>query len=107
MEQSLRANFTVRMFDGAEDALDYARKAPSIDILVSELDLGNSPLGGCNIAREVKQRFPDSLVFIFLGGRPDDHRLDILSALSRVTILDKPLGALFLSRRIRKTLNSS
>jgi hypothetical protein len=106
LEKGLRRHFNLRIFARAEEALDYARSAAGIDILVSELNLGSSPLGGCNVAREVKARFPESLIFIFRGGGADDHRLGILGALSRVTLLDKPFGALFLSRRIRSVLRS-
>jgi len=102
MEQGLRSNFDLIVFANAESALEYIRSAKSVDVLVSELDLGRSPIGGCNIARELKQRFPDSFVFMFLSGNADDHRLDILSSLTRVRLLDKPFGAFFLSRRVKK-----
>src|SRR6185503_13826853 len=98
MEQSLKTQFDLRIFANTESALEYIRSAESVDVLVSQLDFGGSPIGGCNIARELKQRFPDSFVFMFLGEHSDDHRLDILSSLTRVTLLDKPFGALFLSR---------
>jgi DNA-binding response OmpR family regulator len=107
MERDLRTGFRTQVFDNAEMALDHVRVAKGIDVLVSELDLGSSPLGGCNVARELKSRFPQSLVFVFVSAGADDHRLDILSALHGVTFLDKPFGAFFLARRIRNAMHGS
>ena len=84
--------------------MDYVRSAKKIDVLVTELDVEGSPLGGCNLARDVKKRFPKAMVYVFSDETADAHRLAVLNVLTDVTILKKPFGALFLSRRIRETL---
>lgn len=104
LETSLKNAFDLKVFSVAADAFDYAKSTKGIDILVTELDVGSSPLGGCNVARTVKLHFPDCWIYVFSSARAADHRLATLSGLSKVTVLTKPLDVFFLPRRIREAL---
>lgn len=105
MEQSLEKFFRLCVFSGSEEASTFARSASKLDVLVTDLDLGVSALGGCNIAREVAQLFPESPIFVFSGERHQDHRLVILRAMKKVKIISKPFGAFRIVREVKKALN--
>ena len=105
MEKSLGKFFRLCVFSGFEEASVFVRSASKLDVLVTDLDLGVSAIGGCNIAREVRQMFPESPIFAFSGERRQDHRLVILRAMKRVKILSKPFGAIRIVHEIKKALN--
>ena len=72
--------FRVCAFSTAEDALAFVRSTVTLDVLITDLDLGLSAIGGCNIARDVEQKFPQSRIFVFSDTPANDHRLLILRA---------------------------
>lgn len=105
MERALSHSFRVCVFSSTEDALTFVRSTEELDVLITELDLGLSALGGCNIARDVEHRFPNALVFVFSGATENDHRLVILRGAKGVRYLSKPLDALLVARRLKMALN--
>jgi len=107
MEAALSNCFRVCVFSGPEDALAFVRSTHSLDVLVTDLDLGLSALGGCNIARDVRERFPESLIFVFSNGDANDHRLVILRGMSGIKLLFKPFGAFSLVRQVKAALASA
>jgi hypothetical protein len=104
MERSLGERFRICLFSGTEDAIAFARTAPRIDVLVTDLDLGLSALGGCNIARDVQHRFPQALIYVFARAAANDHRLLILRGTENLRLLTKPWGALSLAKEVRRAL---
>lgn len=100
MERSLGKLFRVCAFSTAEDALAFVRSTVTLDVLITDLDLGLSAIGGCNIARDVEQKFPQSRIFVFSDTPANDHRLLILRGMKKVKYLTKPFGAFFLSRHV-------
>ncbi|MGK5088146.1 hypothetical protein WDW86_11360 [Bdellovibrionota bacterium FG-2] len=104
MKQSLTGTYRLLVFAGNENTRDFIRTARCIDVLITELDLGVATFGGCNIARDVKDRFPDSKIFVFANAESDDYRLMILRSMKTVRFLRKPLDAVFLSRHVKSAL---
>ena len=105
MERSLNQLFRVCVFSSSEDALTFARSTPAFDALVTDLDLALSALGGCNVARDVRARFPEVPIFIFSGTSDSDHRLIILRGMSGIRFMSKPFGGLFIAQRVQAALN--
>jgi len=105
-EAALSNYFRVCVFSSSEDALGFVRSTQKLDVLVTDLDLGLSALGGCNIARDVRERFPESLIFVFSNGDANDHRLAILRGMSGIKFLFKPFGAFSLVRQVKAALAS-
>ena len=105
LERSLSKEFRLSCFSGAEDALAFIQTTSSLDVLVTGLKTDFSPLGGCNIARGARQRFPNALIYVFSSGLPsDDYRVNLLRTMVDIKILSTPLNALFLRRKIRSAL---
>jgi CheY-like chemotaxis protein len=104
MENALSQSFRICVFSTSEDALAFVRSTQTIDVLITDLDLALSALGGCNIARDVRARFPLVPIFVFSGASDSDHRLVILRAMKRVRFMSKPFGALFIARRVQAAL---
>jgi DNA-binding NarL/FixJ family response regulator len=105
LERTLSDSFHVSVFSNTEDALAFVGSAHSLDVLVTDLDLGLSALGGCNIARDVAHRFPKSRIFVFSDGiAANDHRLLILRDMKMVQFLSK-FEAVFLARRLSRELS--
>lgn len=100
MARALRDKFRLHIFSGTDEALDFVRSTPHVDVLITELDFRSSALGGCNIAREVDQRFRNASIFVFLNGDSDDHRLMMLRGIKTVRFLTKPFDAFFLVRYV-------
>jgi DNA-binding NtrC family response regulator len=105
MEKALSRWFRVCIFSTVEDATAFVRSTKSLDVLITDLDLSLSVLGGCNIAREVHQVFPQCHIFIFRSSNEDDHRMMILNGMNRVKFLTKPFGSLFLVSHVKTALN--
>lgn len=102
MERRLRKLFRINVFSNAKDALAFVRSTSELDALVTDLDLGVSTLGGCNIAREAAQQFPNARIFVFSDGlAANDHRILILRDLSTVKLLSK-VEAVFLAGRLSR-----
>jgi len=104
MERSLGEQYRVRSFSNSEKALASVRSIHYLDLLITELDLVGSVLGGCNIAREVKQRFPKTPILVFLDTRSGDHRVELLSGMERVRFISKPWDAIFIGRNVATVL---
>jgi len=104
MEKTLSKWFRLCVFSGSEEASAFARSVTDFGVLITDLDLGVSPLGGCNIARDVNKRFPNSPIFVFSEANLNDHRHVILQGMKQVKFLSKPFGALFLVREIKNAL---
>ena len=83
MEKALNKWFRVCIFSTTEDALAFVRSTRSLDVLITDLDLSLSVLGGCNIAREVHQIFPECHIFIFKNSAENDHRMMILNGMNQ------------------------
>jgi CheY-like chemotaxis protein len=105
MEINLSKWFRVCVFSTTEDALAFVRSIKSLDVLVTDLDLSLSILGGCNIAREVHQLFPECNIFIFKSSVENDHRMVILNGMNKIKFLSKPFGSLFLVSNIKSALS--
>jgi DNA-binding response OmpR family regulator len=104
MEAALSRWFRVCIFSSSEDALVFARSTRTLNVLITDLDLALSALGGCNIARDVRERFPAAPIFVFSNGDARDHRLVLLRSMAGVSILSKPFGAFFLVRKVKAAL---
>jgi CheY-like chemotaxis protein len=107
MERSLGRSFRVCIFSTSEDALTFSRSTPELHALVTDLDLALSALGGCNIARDVRSRFPEVPIFVFSSAPANDHRLVILRGMKKVWLLSGPFGFLFVARRLRAALRAA
>lgn len=102
LERSLGESFCVSIFSNTEDALTFVESTEALDVLVTELNLGHSTLGGCNIARGVALRFPDARIFVFSDRiATNDYRLLILRSMKSVRLLTT-LRAVFLARKLRR-----
>lgn len=100
LTRTLGKFFDVSVFSTTESALAFVKHSRVVDFLITDLDLGLSALGGCNIARDVVQRFPQARVFVLSDGiLANDHRLVILRGMNGVQFLSK-FDALFLARRL-------
>lgn len=106
IHKSLSRDFHVSSFAESQDALAYARSATSVDVLVTDLDLARSAVGGCSLARDVRRRFPNCLVVIFDNSSSQDHRLGLLENMPNLIVLKKPFGAFSLRRVVLKALTS-
>lgn len=104
MENTLSKWFRVCIFSTTEDALAFVRSTQVLDVLITDLDLNLSVLGGCNIAREAHQVFPQCQIFVFHSAALNDHRTVILQGIKKVRYLSKPFGALFLVRHVKNAL---
>ncbi len=104
MERALGKQFRTHVFSSSERATAFIGAAKRLDVLVTDLELGLATLGGCNIARDAIQRFPESQIFIFSDAPASDHRLLILKGIGKVKYLSKPLGAFLLARHLRRAL---
>ena len=104
MERGLGEWFRVCAFSTSEDALAFVRSASNCDVLITDLDLGMSALGGCNIARDVQSRFPDALIFVFSNSSYSDHRLLILRGMRSVALVTKSFGGFFMVSKVRAAL---
>jgi CheY-like chemotaxis protein len=106
LERSLRKNFRICVFSSTEDALTFARSTRSLDALITDLDIARSALGGCNIARDVRHRFPGALIYVLSATSRNDHRLGFLREIPGIKYLSKPLGALFLGHNLKTALEA-
>lgn len=98
--RNLGRDFHVNSFSSAGKALAFIRTTRKFDVLVTDLNLSHSSRGGCSIAREVRKRFPESLIFIFNNGESEDYRLMLLRNMPGVRILNDPFGAFALTGMI-------
>ena len=104
MESRLSRQFRVCVFASSEDALAFVRSRREFDVLITDLDLALSTIGGCNIARDVRSRFPGVPIFVFPNVPADDHRLVILRGMKGVRFLFKPLDVLRITGLLRAAL---
>jgi response regulator RpfG family c-di-GMP phosphodiesterase len=104
MERTLSKWFRVCIFSTAEDALFFVRSTKVLDVLITDLNLNLSALGGCNVAREVHHIFPKSHIFIFNDVSSSDHRYIILKNIKKVKYLSKFFGSVFLVRHVKNAL---
>jgi DNA-binding response OmpR family regulator len=107
MKKSLSQWFRVSIFSSSEDALIFARSVRSCDALITDLNLALSALGGCNVARDFRVRFPQAPIFVFSDGSVYDYRLVILQKMRGIHFLYKPFDALFISRRVQNILKNN
>ena len=104
MEKSLSKQFRVCVFSNSEDALNFSHSTNTFDLLITDLDLALSALGGCNIVRDVRAQFPQVPILLFSDASANDHRLVILRGMKRVQFMSKPFDALFIARRVQMAL---
>ncbi|MGK5085272.1 Orn/Lys/Arg decarboxylase N-terminal domain-containing protein [Bdellovibrionota bacterium FG-1] len=104
MENALGQMFRVCVFSNAEDALTFARSTQTFDALITDLDLALSALGGCNIVRDVRTRFPQVPIFVFSNASAQDHRLVILRGMPGVRFMSA-FDVFFVARRVQKALS--
>lgn len=104
MERSLGEKFRLHVFSRFDEALAFVRSTSHLDVLITELDIAFSVMGGCNIAREVSQRFPKSSILVFSNGASDDHRFMMFHDMKSVRFLSKPFDAFFLVRRVKDAM---
>lgn len=104
MESALSQFFRVCVFSNSEDALAFVRSNRRFKVLITDLDLALSAIGGCNIARDVRARFPLIPIFVFQNASANDHRLVILRKMKGVQLMSKPFDALFIARRVQAAL---
>lgn len=106
MENALSRTFRVCVFSSTEDALAFARSTQTLDVLVTDLDLALSALGGCNIARDIRARFPLVPIFVFSNAAASDYRLLILRGMKRTWIMSKFFDTLFIARRVQAAMSN-
>jgi CheY-like chemotaxis protein len=106
MEHSLSQLFRVCAFSSPEDALAFVQSIQEFDVLITDLDLEISVIGGCNIVRDVKQRFHESLIFVFSNASISDHRIILLRGTKGIQFITKPFDALFITRTVKKAIES-
>ncbi len=104
MERSLGDHCRLCVFSRAEEAIAFVKVSSELDILITDLDLTSSALGGCNIARKVGRRFPRSILFVFAHHHSEDHRLIILKSMKAVRFLSKPFDAFFIRRLVKMAI---
>ena len=100
MERSLTQLFRLCVFSNPDDALAFIKSTRTLDGLITELELGQSAIGGCNIARGARQLFPNCAIFVFPNGARSDHRTHILNEMTGVKMMTKPFDIFLLSRRL-------
>lgn len=105
MEKSLSKLFRICVFSNSEDALTFAKSTQAFDLLITDLDLALSALGGCNVARDVRARFPQVPILVFSDVSPGDHRLLILKGMKGIRFMSKPFDALLIARRAQAALS--
>ena len=86
------------IFSDSEGALDYIRSLSGISLIIAGLDLAESVVGGCSIARESRRIFPDVPVLILEWGSEIDHRTLLLNEMPNLMRINSVFG-LWLSRK--------
>jgi len=104
MERALGEKFQLHVFSGSDEALAFVRSISHVEVLITELNIASSVVGGCTIAREVGQRFPKSSILVFSNCASDDHRLLMLHGMKSVRLLSKPFDAFFLVRHVKNAM---
>ena len=98
------AGFTVREAANGEEALTVAASEPQIDIVLT--DLAMPELGGRELARRLRVRWP-KLPVVFMSGYTDDEVIRRGLLERGVPFLEKPFSPELLARKVAEALQDN
>lgn len=84
IEKWLTPECDLTIFSDSEGALAYISSLSELSFLIAGLNLRDSAVGGCSIAREVRRRFPSVPILILEWGSETDHRNFLLREMPQV-----------------------
>jgi len=84
IERWLAPECDLAIFSDAEGALSYVQTLSDVSLLISGLNLRDSSIGGCSVAREVRKHFPSVPVLMLEWGSQADFRNLLLSGMPNV-----------------------
>jgi DNA-binding NtrC family response regulator len=95
-----RANFTVLVAGGAAEALSLSRSTVTIDLLITDVDIGNGSVNGIELASIIQTERPGIPAIIMSG----THENEGLAAKPGLTFLKKPFSPEILAGSVRRLL---
>jgi len=100
IEKWLSPECDLTIFSDSEGALTYIKSLSELSLLIAGLNLRDSIMGGCSIARETRRIFPSVPILILEWGSMADHRTLLLSDMPKLMRISSVFGLWFRRKEI-------